>query len=395
MPAAHALTQGRIFDIIIIGAGPAGLSAGRHALNTDRKHTILLLDAIVPWEHPIQCAEAVGKAGFTAELDIKQSWIRQEIWKACFHAPDGGIVTYTDKVGGYIIDRAAMQKDLTHDLMNKGVTCVFNCRVRHVATQENLLRTVTLCDGTQVHGRVIIDASGPVAGLGRDEQIAWKPGDLEPAYFVYAEDLDLAPDTVHIYAGRELAPGGYAWVFPRGRNAANIGLLVGRRFTGKVNIRGLLDAFLSRQFPSLRIVHRFAGAIPCGCEHGPVVAPGLIKTGDAASTVNPISRAGISEALCSGGLAGDCARLMLEAKNDRERKHIGIEYEKLWREKRGARHEKLAKTKNALLSVPDADYNTAAAELSSLPPDKVTMSKIFTTSLSRFPRLVWSLRYLM
>jgi digeranylgeranylglycerophospholipid reductase len=385
------------YDIIIIGAGPAGLCAGLHALSGREKPSVLLLDKIVPWEHPIQCAEGVGRLGLEEAIGtVKPSWIRQVISSACFHAPDGSTITYTDKSKGYIINRAQMQKDLAAEAAKNGATCLYDRGAARIGPVEGPYRQITLDNGRQVNGRVIIDASGPVAGLARTERIAWKPVDLEPAYFILAENIDLPDDMVHIYVARDLAPGGYAWVFPRGTGAANIGIVVGSSFKGKINIRGLLDAFLSRNFPSITISRRFAGAIPCGGhKRGPITLPRLIKTGDAASTVNPISRAGISEAMLCGGLAGNHALLMLKAKSEREMIGIGKSYEMIWRKKRGASHEKLSKAKNSMLAVPDTDYNKAARSLGSINRDELTMSKIFRTALGRFPRLVWSLRHLM
>ncbi|MBN1130481.1 MAG: NAD(P)/FAD-dependent oxidoreductase [Chitinispirillaceae bacterium] len=385
------------YDIVIIGAGPAGLCAGRHVLHTRKNPSVLLLDKTIPWEQPIQCAEGVGRLGLEEALGtVKPSWIRQVISSARFHAPDGSTITYTDATKGYIINRALMQRDLASDLEKKGVDCCYNVRVNAIGPADGAARTLILDNGRTLRGRVIIDASGPVTGLARHERIAWKPADLEPAYFILAEHIDLPDDTVHIYVARDLAPGGYAWVFPRGEGAANIGIVVGSRFKGTVNIRGLLDAFLSRHFPSITISARFAGAIPCGGHKtGPITLPRLIKTGDAASTVNPISRAGISEAMICGGLAGDHALLMFRAKNEREMTGIGKSYEAIWRTKRGARHEKLSKAKNSMLAVPDGDYNSAAKSLSAIPRDELTMSRIFRTALGRFPRLVWALRHLM
>jgi digeranylgeranylglycerophospholipid reductase len=380
---------------VIIGAGPAGLSAGLHAARGARNVSILLIDKVIPWEHPIQCAEAIGRLGFEEAIEVRERWVRQVISKASFHAPDGTVITYSDKNKGYIIDRALMQSDLAAELMRKGVSCLFNRRVERISEVKSLRRTIEFSDGSSVTARVAIDASGPIAGLGRDEGLAWKPQDLEPAYFVLAEAVDLPPDAVHIYMGRDLAPGGYAWVFPRGKGAANIGVLIGNKFRGTANLRGLLDAFLARNFPSITIVKRFAGSIPCACRRVPIAAPGLLKTGDAASTVNPISRAGISEALLSGALAGKHALLMLEAGNEREARRIAKAYEATWHKKRGNRHEKLARAKHSLLAVPDNDYNRAARALSQVPQDRLTMSKIFTTAVGRFPRLVWALRHLM
>jgi len=289
-----------------------------------------------------------------------------------------------------------MQRDCVRDLMNNGVTCVFNRRAAGISAMERTGRIVEFDDGSSVCGRVVIDASGPIACLGKNDGLAWKPVDLEPAYFVLAEAAEGFPsDTVHIYIGRDCAPGGYAWMFPRGKECANIGVLIGSCHRGKANISSLLDTFIARRFPGIRIVKRFAGAIPCGCQHGPTTAPGLIKAGDAASTVNPISRAGICEALVSGGLAGDHALSMLGAENERDMRRICASSMKAWDKKRGNRHEKLARVKSSLAQVPDADYNAAALALARIPQADITMSKIFRTALGRFPRLVWALRHLM
>jgi digeranylgeranylglycerophospholipid reductase len=384
------------YDIIVIGAGPAGLNACRHIVAARQDLAVLLVDMVVPWEHTIQCAEAVGRRGFEEAIDVKPAWIRQVINKATFHAPNNTTITYTDKNGGYIIDRAAMQRDCVDELIKNGVTWAFNRRVTRLSAREHSMRAVEFSDGTVIDCRVVIDASGPIACLGKNEPTAWKPVDLEPAYFVLAETSgELSADTVHIYIGCDYAPGGYAWMFPRGKNSANIGVLLGSRYKGKENIQRLLDAFLARYFSSFTIIKRFAGSIPCGYQHGHTAAPGFIKTGDAASTVNPVSRAGISEALLSGGLAGDHALSMLDAKDERHLRRIARSYETAWNNKRGNSHEKLARVKNSLARVPDADYDKAALALTQIPQDRITMSKIFRTALGRFPRLVWALRHLM
>jgi geranylgeranyl reductase family protein len=382
------------YDIIIIGAGPAGLSAGLHASKDGSKRSILLVDKTAPWEHTIRCAEAVGRRGFGEAIGIRPHWIRQTIGKACFHAPGGIAVTYTDKNGGYIIDRAAMQRDIAQDLMARGVACRFDRCVTRLSGMKNFRRTVEFADGSAVLGRVIIDAAGPIAGLGAEEAVQRKPADLEPAYFVLAEGVDLPSDAVHIYMTGEFAPGGYAWVFPRG-TGVNIGIVIGSAFKGRVNLRRLLDGFLERHFRGAAIGGGYGGTIPCAAGRTRMASPGFIKTGDAANTVNPISRAGITEALLSGGLAGSYAVAMLDAPGEPELRKIAGEYERAWNKKRGRRHEKLARVKPTFARVPDNDYNRAAETLSHLGSDKITMFRIFKAALGRFPRLLWALRHMV
>ncbi|MDR0330103.1 MAG: tryptophan 7-halogenase, partial [Chitinispirillales bacterium] len=216
-------------DAVIIGAGPAGLNAGLRLTSVGLPLTVLLIDKSAPWDKPIPCAEGVGRLGFEEALEVDPSWIRLVISKANFYSPDGTCVSYTDANKGFIIDRAKMQRDLAEKLKKRGVAIELGVKAVSVSlADKNGRRQVALGNGESVSARVVIDASGPVSLLGKGENICWKPYDLEPAYFAVADNVDASEDAVHIYTGQRVAPGGYAWAFPRGGGAANVGVVVGK-----------------------------------------------------------------------------------------------------------------------------------------------------------------------
>jgi digeranylgeranylglycerophospholipid reductase len=383
------------FDAVVIGAGPAGLSATLHLLKARPKPSVLLVDKQSPWEKPIACAEGVWCEPLHEAIAVKEEWIRLYISNAVLHSPNGSKITYFDKDKGCILNRPLMQKDMASQCVEHGAVVRYDARITDVGPDDGCKRQVRFGDGTSVSGRVIIDASGPISSLCRKENAFCKPPDLEPAYFAVAENVMIEHDAIHVYLGREIAPGGYAWAFPREDHTANVGLVVGREFTQKSDIKKLLDLFLRNTFPGANVVRRFAGAIPCEAIPLPRALPRLFKAGDAASTVNPISRAGITEALFSGGLAAEFGLAMLHAASDIQVGEICREYQDAWLDKSGKKHGKLSRAKKALARIPDSDYNKAFAALNAIPRDKLTISRIIGLSLGRFPSLVFAMRHLM
>jgi digeranylgeranylglycerophospholipid reductase len=287
-----------------------------------------------------------------------------------------------------------MQREMADSCRELGVDIVCSMPVKGISPLLGTHRTVYFENGTSVSATIIIDASGAIAGLGKLEKLAWKPADLEPSYCVVADNVTIAPDAIHLYMGQEVAPGGYAWVFPGVNRTANIGIVIGSSLHGAVNLRELLNTFMNSNFPNAAIIRRSAGVIPCGGLPERMAHNGFIKAGDAASTVNPFSRAGIVQALRCGALAGDAAAEMLGAQTRKDLNHIGHTYEKSWQTACGAIHKRLGRVKKALLNVPDADYDKAAQTLSLIPQQQLSLPLILKKSLYRFPRLLWALRYL-
>jgi digeranylgeranylglycerophospholipid reductase len=383
------------FDIIVIGAGPAGLSAALASLEAGKKHSVLLVDKCTPWETPIACAEGVWTDQFDDELDVKPEWVRFRISTLVLHSANDSRVSHFAKEAGCIINRSLMQRDLAGRCRALGAEVRLDACVTGVGPEKDSLREVRFADGKTASARVVIDCSGPIAGFGKNERICAKPPDLEHAYFVVAENAGIRHDEIHVHLGSTVAPGGYAWAFPREKNGANIGLVIGASFRGKTDIKKLLNSFLASRYPSAIVKSRHAGAIPCGGRPLPAAVSRFVKAGDAASMVNPFSRAGIMEAVISGKLAGRCACAMLAAGSQAKMLAACKDYDRRWSRALGKKQEKLAKAKDRLFRIPDADYDEAFAALSKIPPEKRSIAKIIGLSLGRFPRLVWAMRHLI
>ena len=384
------------FDIAIIGAGPSGLRAALTLVEHSDLSTCII-DQNEPGSKVIPCAEGVFINEFKSVVPVRNEWLRFFVDKAAYHSPDNTTLIYQSRDNhGYIIDRTKMQKDLSDTIIQKGITALYQCKTTSISTKDSEgFRTIFIKDHEPIRAKVVIDASGPLSLIGKDESLDCKPLDLEPALFCYAKGPEISTDTIHIFVGQEIAPGGYAWAFPRSKNEYNIGLLIGKKYIKKNNIRQLFETFTTTHFKDYFLSKIFAGPIPCSNKRRKMALPGLIKVGDAASSVNPISRAGISEALLGGLLAAETAITMVHAKTGQKQKKAAKTYEQKWWAQKGRRYSKLSRVKLSLAKVPDKDYNAGAHHLKSIPPDQLIMSKIFSLSLGRFPRLVWALRHLL
>jgi digeranylgeranylglycerophospholipid reductase len=128
-------------------------------------------------------------------------------------------------------------------------------------------------------------------------------------------------DEIALYFGR-VAPGGYAWLFPR-IDDANVGLGVSRLPTG-VTLDGLLERFAARY--GLGPAHdRTRWWVPIGAPPASAVRGNALFVGDAANLVMATNGGGIPTAMISGRDAG-----VVAARHVREGLAL-TEYDALWR----------------------------------------------------------------
>jgi digeranylgeranylglycerophospholipid reductase len=75
------------YDVIVVGAGPAGSTAARYAAKNGC--TVLLLEKDREIGIPVRCGEAVGDVGLRRVLEPKESWFANKIETVRLIAPDG------------------------------------------------------------------------------------------------------------------------------------------------------------------------------------------------------------------------------------------------------------------------------------------------------------------
>ena len=390
------------YDFVIIGAGPAGLLAavtiGLENAKRQRPYTVALLDKRDPWREPVSCAEAVSTRGLREIVPkVEPAWIREPIDGVVFISPNGTQVTFRQPGSGVLIDRALMHKNLAESAQQLGAHCHFRARATAVSRYENGRRTVKV-EGEinlEIKARVVIDASGPGAGFGKGENITQGDFDVEPALFALVSGLEYPVNYIQMFFGRNYAPGGYAWLFPRDKHVANVGLVIGKKFAKEAPARKAMQDFLAKTYPGAKVENFHGGAIPCGYTQDPLAVENLFKAGDAANMVNPISRAGILEAMKGGQLAARAGMQVIELSGEPQKVPHYRAYKSGWDEAYGKANMRIHRAKAPFMDIQDATFDKAAGSLAKIPPEKITMSRIFLTTLWSTPSLIWKMRSLI
>jgi digeranylgeranylglycerophospholipid reductase len=200
------------------------------------------------------------------------------------------------------------------------------------------------------------------------------------------EDTTIDPDAIVLHFGDKVAPGGYAWVFPKGPRSANVGLGVqGLRARGRSAV-AWLDEYMAAHMPNASISSRTVGGVIAAATLPRTVADGLLLCGDAAHMINPLSGGGIVNAMKSGRLAAHAAVAALHA-GDVSATALAS-YHLKWMRLLGDDHVRFYRVKEALARFDDAFYDTLARTVNRIPEPRRTLRRIFGKALVRHPTLL-------
>jgi digeranylgeranylglycerophospholipid reductase len=379
------------FDIVVVGGGPAGSTCARVAAESGL--AVLLLEKDRDIGMPVRCGEAISDAGLRIFHEPQERWIKSVINRIRLIAPNETEIEFNLKEKGYILDRRIFDYDLAHFAAAQGATIITKAYVNGLIFYNDTVCGVKgtfLNEPFQIRAKIVVAADGVESRVGRwaGLKTAVKLKDMESAIQKTVSGISINPNMFDFYMSRKWAPGGYLWVFPKGDNAANIGLGISGKYAkdGKAAHR-YLDEFLSKKYPDCSVLTTVAGGIPVAHTLKKIVANGLMLVGDAARTVNPMTGGGIVAGMQSGLLAAEMAIEIFKKGLDVSEKNLQ-NYEKQWHKVGGKKHERFYKIKEAIFKFKDEELNRIADQIAEIPEDKRTLLKLFSAAVTNKPSLL-------
>ncbi len=309
------------YDLVVVGAGPAGSTTARAAAEGGLK--VLLISRNIEIGIPDKCGEFLPSleemrrlapdAVDLEELFDPPTWCIANRTKYVRFNLDG-LKEVTVPFSGVVVERKLYDSHLAKEAARAGAEIAPLTSVIDLLPGGGV-KARGVGGEVEVRSRLVVGADGAYSLIARRAglPVSRNPIDYSVGYQYEMVDVDVEGECVEMYFGRRYAPGAYAWIIPKGGDVANVGTGIRPPYMeGGLNVRDYQESFLRRSPASERLRRGKATAVKAGCipVGGPMektVAGNILVVGDAAGHTIPTVGGGIPPALICGRIAGDAA----------------------------------------------------------------------------------------
>jgi len=389
------------YDVVIVGGGPAGSVTARFAAEAGAN--VLILERRAEVGVPVLCGEGISQRVDKWDMLEGKRWIASKMDGAKIYSPDGTLVTLSKEMAGnetgYVVYRDIFDQELARRAVKAGAKILMRAEATDLLRNgEKItgLKVRQLNEEFNIEADVVVGADGVESKIGQWAGIntILKPGDLETCVQYTLTNVDHESDYCEFFLGKKIAPGGYVWIFPKGKDTFNVGIGILASLSEPGMPLKLLNKFIAghSDLKKGEPVRLLAGAVPVA---NPIetVRDNLLLVGDAARHADPITGGGLTTALEGGKIAGVTIGKAVE-KNTFDKDTLSI-YETGWKETFGKKLHRDYVLKNILLDFDDKTLNMLADSLKDYKFEEFSILSLIKALVFKHPTLLMKLKPLL
>jgi geranylgeranyl reductase family protein len=313
------------YDVVIVGAGPAGSTAAKF-LSEKGLRTLLLEKTKFPRDKP--CG-----GGLQMRILQRFKYLEEnnliDSYSSVMQIHSSSMKHHIDFQHSKPLQAMVLRKTFDEGLVNIAARsgAVLQCgkAVMNIINEKEKIR-VSLSDGTIVESRIVIGADGTWSIIAKKIGVNQ---DYNHIGVCVNTEYPLGHETIHYFYGDErvvhihLQPhglAGYGWVFPK-KECVNIGVVEFRQAINPSTQKKNLQVSYAQYLQTLKKQHLAPKNLPVWITRGgtfptcpakKLTADHVLLCGDAGGLVNPMTGEGIFYAMCSGEIAAKTANKSLE-----------------------------------------------------------------------------------
>lgn len=296
------------FDIIVVGAGPAGLMSAHLCIK--QGFSVKVIEEHNEIGLPVQCSGLIS-SNLSRLVKIENSYVEHKVRGALLHAGKQTLKLEKKGTAAYVINRHEFDKTLAEPIRN---IISMEERVRAISINKNNASVIT--SKGRYEASVVLGCDGPNS-LVRNS-FGERPQERVTGLIAITREKNRSP-YVEMWYDKRLAPDGFLWKIARGEKT-EYGM-----FSSKPRFQTLESFFGIKRY------EKGGGLIPFGFHK--TYFDRTLLIGDAASQVKPWSGGGVIYSLTAARIA---AKVIAEAfsRNDFSEDFLR-KYEKQWHRKFG------------------------------------------------------------
>jgi digeranylgeranylglycerophospholipid reductase len=389
------------FDVVIVGAGPAGSVTARFASESGTK--VVMIDRRPEIGIPVLCGEGISQRVDKWGVLEGEEWLAKKVDGAKIFSPDDTMVTISKEMAGdetgYVVYRERFDKELVRLAGKAGAKLILRTEAVGLEKKKGKITGINVTqdnDTFTINADVIVAADGVESKVGQWAGLNTlvKPYDLETCFQYTLENVEYESDYCEFYLGKNRAPGGYVWSFPKKKGEFNVGIGILASLSKPGRAKQLLDRFITNHpiYKNGTPTRMLAGAVPVAKPIG-TVADNLILVGDAARHADAITGGGLTTAIQGGKIAGKTLGHAVEIqKFDKE---TLMEYEIGWKKAFSQKLQRDYLVKEILLDFDDKTLNMLADSLKNYKFDEFSTLSLVKALVLKHPTLLIKLKPLM